>query len=61
MMCLRAPGKVGFKGNSEIIFPFSQQNIWPWLFKTNDVVSQCLVKFAEVNFSNMSIFFVEKM
>ena len=29
-------------------------------FKTNDVVSQRFVKFSEVNFSNMPIFFVEK-
>ena len=31
------------------------------LFKTNDVVSSRFVKFSEVNFSNMPIFFVEKM
>ena len=31
------------------------------LFKTNDVISYHLVKFSEVNFSNLPIFFVEKM
>ena len=31
------------------------------LFKTNDAVSSHFVKFSEVNFSNMPIFFVEKM
>ena len=31
------------------------------LFKTNDVVSSRFVKFSEVNFSDMPIFFAEKM
>ena len=34
---------------------------WARLFKTNDVVSKRFVKFSEVNFSNMPIFFVEKL
>ena len=33
---------------------------WAWLFKTNDVVGYHFIKFSEVNFSNMPIFFVEK-
>ena len=31
------------------------------LFKTNDVISECFVNFSEAYFSNMPIFFVEKM
>ena len=37
------------------------QNIWAWLFKTNDDASLSFVKFSEVDFSNVSIFFYEKM
>ena len=42
--------------------------IWVRLFKTNDVVSECFVKFSEcfvkfseVNFSNMPTVFVENV
>ena len=35
-------------------------DIWARLFKTNYVVSERFVKFSEVNFSNMPIFFDEK-
>ena len=31
------------------------------LFKTNNVISQRFVKFSDVHFSNMPVFFVEKM
>ena len=33
----------------------NNENIWAWLFKTNDVV-----KISNVNISNIPIFFVEK-
>ena len=35
--------------------------IWAQLFKTNDIVSQRVVKISNVNISNKPIFFVEKM
>ena len=35
--------------------------IWAHLFKTNDVICYRFIKFSEVNFSNMPIFFVEKL
>ena len=35
--------------------------VWAPLFKTNNVVSWRFIKFSEVNFSNMPLFFVEKM
>ena len=49
------------KNYLSIIFstPFYLE-LWTRLFKTNDVVSQRFVKFSEVNFSDMPIFFVEK-
>ena len=39
---------------------FHAPKTWARLFKTNDVLSERFVKFSEVNFTNMPIFFVEK-
>ena len=39
---------------------FHAPKTWARLFKTNDVVSYRFVKFSEVDFTNMPIFFVEK-
>ena len=39
---------------------FHATKTWARLFKTNDVLSKRFVKFSEINFTNMPIFFVEK-
>ena len=53
---------VGFADiNIELYTKFNKVLIRAQLFKTNDVVSKCFVKFSEVNFSNMLIFLLKKM